>query len=481
MREARLAAALNHNNAVSVYDVVEHAGETWLVMEYLPSRTLSQLIAAEGRLSPERVAHIGAQVAAALSSAHSLGIIHRDIKPGNILVGDDDVAKISDFGIARGQADMRLTQTGMVTGTPAFFSPELARGDEASFASDVWALGITLYTATEGAPPHEPQANPLAMLSVIANEAVPQPLHAGPLTSALAAMLDPDATRRCSMAQALTALRQAEKAAGARQPSPATDPTTTPQERPIQATAIEDPIEPDYEQPVVLPPASGRWVDEPATAADPPRRQRSAVGRLLTAALGVLVLIGAGALLFNVLGSSSRGHDATSSTGAGAHATSTAGSRHHTGTNTGSGSSGSSPASTSTTSTAPTSTSDTPATSSGPTTSTTSSSAPGGGTDASTPEDFTRLYFSTVPGDLDTGWSMLAPSMQARMGRASYDSFWGSIRSVSVTDVVVVNPHTVRYRITYTLDSGGTSTESKQLTLVRSGRSYLITSDSSAV
>jgi eukaryotic-like serine/threonine-protein kinase len=320
------------------------------------------------------------------------------------------------------------------------------------------------------------------MLSVIANEAVPQPVHAGPLTSALAAMLHPDATRRCTMAQALTALRQAENAAGAGRPTPAADPTTTRQESPIQATAIEDPIEPDYEQPVVLPPVSGRWVDEPADAADPPRRQRSAVGRLLTAALGLLVLIGAGALLLNVLGSSSGGHDDTPSTGARANATSTAGSGHHSGTNTGSGSSGSSPASTSTTSTAPpTSTSDTPATSSGPTTSGTSSSAPGGGTGASTPEDFTRLYFSTVPGDLDTGWSMLAPSMQARMGRASYDNFWGSVKSVSVTDVVVLNPRTVRYRITYTLDSGGSSTETKQLTLVRSGRSYLITSDSSAV
>ncbi|MEJ7755406.1 MAG: protein kinase [Nocardioidaceae bacterium] len=123
MREARLAAALNHQNAVSIFDVVEHEGSTWLVMEYVPSQTLSQLLAAEGRLSPKRVAHIGAQVAAALSSAHSTKIVHRDIKPGNILVGDNDMAKISDFGIARGDQDSKLTQTGMVSGTAAFFSP----------------------------------------------------------------------------------------------------------------------------------------------------------------------------------------------------------------------------------------------------------------------------------------------------------------------------------------------------------------------
>lgn len=206
MREARLAAALNHKNAVSVYDVVEYDGTTWLVMEYVPSQTLSQLIASVRRLPPTRVTHIGAQVAAALNSAHSLGIVHRDVKPGNILVGEDDQAKISDFGIARGHQDVHLTQTGMVTGTPAFFSPELARGEDPTFASDVWALGITLYTATEGAPPFETQSNPLAMLTAITRDPLPLPRHAGPLTPVLAGMLQPDASQRATMSETLTAL-----------------------------------------------------------------------------------------------------------------------------------------------------------------------------------------------------------------------------------------------------------------------------------
>ena len=122
-REARVSAALNHENAVSVFDVVDHDGGTWLVMEYFPSQTLADLISSEGALSPARVAHIGEQVAAALASAHGLGIVHRDVKPGNVLVGEGDIAKISDFGIARAHTDLSLTQTGMMTGTPGYFSP----------------------------------------------------------------------------------------------------------------------------------------------------------------------------------------------------------------------------------------------------------------------------------------------------------------------------------------------------------------------
>jgi hypothetical protein len=102
---------------------------------------------------------------------------------------------------------------------------------------------------------------------------------------------------------------------------------------------------------------------------------------------------------------------------------------------------------------------------------------PAGGTGATTPEGFTRLYYRTVPGDLDAGWSMLAPSMQSTVGRASYDGFWKTIKSVSIASVDAVDASTVDYRITYTFFSGKTSVENKQLTLTRSGSSYLITSD----
>nr|MBA2774218.1 serine/threonine protein kinase [Nocardioidaceae bacterium] len=208
MREARVAAALNHRNAVSIFDVVEQDDTTWLVMEYVPSQTLAEIITAEGSLPPARVAYIGAQVADALASAHALGIVHRDIKPGNILVGENDLAKISDFGIARGHLDLSLTQTGMMTGTPAYFSPELARGEEPDSASDVWALGVTLYSATEGGPPYPTLGNPLAMLSAIVRDPTPPPTNAGPLTDTLAAMLDRDPDTRATMEQARGWLHQ---------------------------------------------------------------------------------------------------------------------------------------------------------------------------------------------------------------------------------------------------------------------------------
>lgn len=173
MREARTAAALNHRSAVSIYDVVEHEGSPWLVMEYFPSRTLSEVLA-DGPLPAARVATIGAQVAAALASAHDAGVVHRDVKPSNILVGDDDIAKLSDFGIARIAYDDQLTETGLLVGTPAYFAPEVARGGAPGPESDAWALGATLYAAVEGRPPHPKQANAVATLAAIVSEPVPR-------------------------------------------------------------------------------------------------------------------------------------------------------------------------------------------------------------------------------------------------------------------------------------------------------------------
>ncbi|HEY5249521.1 MAG TPA: serine/threonine-protein kinase, partial [Dermatophilaceae bacterium] len=188
MREARSAAALNHPNAVAVYDVVTHNGRPWLVMEYVEGQTLADEISRDGRLSPQRVADIGAQLAGALARAHERRIVHRDIKPGNVLIDKAGRPKISDFGIARGHGDEQLTQIGFITGTPGFLSPELARGGDPHPASDVWALGATLYAAVEGQPPYEPRSNPIALLRAIASER-PRPMaHAGTLGPAIDVM-----------------------------------------------------------------------------------------------------------------------------------------------------------------------------------------------------------------------------------------------------------------------------------------------------
>uniref|UniRef100_UPI0030FC5EFE serine/threonine-protein kinase n=1 Tax=Nocardioides salarius TaxID=374513 RepID=UPI0030FC5EFE len=202
LREARSSAALQHPNVVSVFDAVDEGETIWLVMEYVPSRTLSQLAREEGPLDPRRAAAIGAQVADGLALAHERGTVHRDVKPGNVLVAEGDHAKISDFGIARSNAaDEHRTQTGLLTGTPAYFSPELARGADSSPASDVWALGATLYAAVEGRQPYAPRENAIATLAAIAQESPEPPRRAGALAGAIGHMLDPDPEVRWSMAQ----------------------------------------------------------------------------------------------------------------------------------------------------------------------------------------------------------------------------------------------------------------------------------------
>ncbi|WP_300644274.1 serine/threonine-protein kinase [Nocardioides sp.] len=206
LREARSSAALNHPNVVSVFDAVEdEQGRSWLVMEHVDGSTLSQLVEREGRLEPRRVAAIGAQVAGGLAAAHARGTVHRDVKPSNVLV-DGDTAKISDFGIARTEGDAALTRSGLLIGTPLYFSPELARGEEPTPAADVWALGATLYAAVEGRLPVEDRGNPIATLAAIASASVPRPEQAGPLTPVLARMLDPDPGARCTMAEAAAEL-----------------------------------------------------------------------------------------------------------------------------------------------------------------------------------------------------------------------------------------------------------------------------------
>jgi hypothetical protein len=200
MREARSAAALNHPNAVAVYDVVDHDGRPWLIMEYVEGQTLADEISRDGRLSPERVADIGAQLAGALARAHERGIVHRDIKPGNVLIDQAGRPKISDFGIARGHGDEQLTQVGFITGTPGYLSPELARGGDPLPSSDVWALGATLYTAVEGQAPYEPRSNPIALLRAIAAERPRAMTHAGALAPAIDAMMDEDPACRWDMA-----------------------------------------------------------------------------------------------------------------------------------------------------------------------------------------------------------------------------------------------------------------------------------------
>ncbi|HSO65356.1 MAG TPA: serine/threonine-protein kinase, partial [Ornithinibacter sp.] len=275
MREARSTAALNHRNVVAVYDALEEGDHLWLVMEYVPGRTLSEITAAEGPMDPLRAARIGAQVADGLAAAHAAGMVHRDVKPGNILVTDDDVAKISDFGIARSLADDQLTQTGLMVGTPGYFAPELARGADASPASDVWALGATLFAAVEGHGPYPSQGNALAVLAGIASEPAPLPQRAGPLRQPIRRMMDTDLAARWTMADCAQALHQVVSRHGADTPA------TTQEQTAVFAAPTPTPEpEPEPVTPAPTPPADGG------------RRRRTPLA--LAAAL-VLVLLGGAA------------------------------------------------------------------------------------------------------------------------------------------------------------------------------------------
>jgi eukaryotic-like serine/threonine-protein kinase len=155
-REATAAANLNHPNIVGVYDWGEADGTYFIVMEYVDGRTLSDILRTEGPLHPDRVADVGADVAAALGFAHRNGVVHRDVKPGNVLVTATGQVKVADFGIARAitaNADENLTQAGTVMGTATYFSPEQARGDTVDPRSDIYSLGCVLYELLVGRPP----------------------------------------------------------------------------------------------------------------------------------------------------------------------------------------------------------------------------------------------------------------------------------------------------------------------------------------
>jgi eukaryotic-like serine/threonine-protein kinase len=208
MREARAIARLSHPHVVRIFDVVEVGqGDPWIVMEYLPGQSLHGAMAA-GSLPVRRVARIGLEILQALRAAHGLGVVHRDVKPDNILLADDGRTVLTDFGIAVVPGDPYVTRTGLLLGSPAYLAPERARPGTTTAASDLWSLGATLYAATEGRPPFA-RASTIETLAALASEPVPPPQRSGPLTPVLIGLLQKDPAERMDAATAQRLLRQA--------------------------------------------------------------------------------------------------------------------------------------------------------------------------------------------------------------------------------------------------------------------------------
>ncbi|MEU0532669.1 protein kinase domain-containing protein [Amycolatopsis tolypomycina] len=201
LREARLTARLRHPHAITVHDVVEADGGPYLVMEYLPSRSLAEILLDRETLPADEVARIGAPIASALAAAHAEGVVHRDVTPANVLLGESGVVKIADFGISRATGEGTVTGGGFIAGTPAYLAPEVAGGHEAGFPADVFSLGATLYRALEGAPPFGQDDNAITLLLRVAKEEVIPPRHTGPLAEVLTRMLQRDPEARPSMAE----------------------------------------------------------------------------------------------------------------------------------------------------------------------------------------------------------------------------------------------------------------------------------------
>ena len=446
MREARITARLHHPHAVPVFDVVDHEGQPCLVMEYFPSSSLAELTAGGRQLSVAEVTRIGGEVASALAAAHRVGIVHRDVKPGNVLVAPDGAAKISDFGISHAMGDVSLTSTGLVTGTPAYLAPEVARGDAATPASDVFSLGATLYAALEGRPPFGRSENPMAMLHRVASGVVDPPVRSGPLTPLLVRMLSARPEDRPGMAEVARILTHGEPL-----PAPAPAASPEPADAPAAPADGTDLLESFRE----LEPAV------PGAAPEVERRRGRRRGLLVALALAAV----AAAVLAGLLAR----QDADPGGSPSAASSRSTPSSGTTASSSPTSSASSSPTSSPTRTPSPSSTPSPSATSRPSASSTRAVPPPAAG--APTAAALRRAvtgYYALLPGNRDAGWDRLTSRYQrtTASSRSYYESFWSAIDSVRVSDVSASAPDAVTATVTYDYEDGREYVERTRYRLV---------------
>ncbi|HYP43868.1 MAG TPA: serine/threonine-protein kinase [Propionibacteriaceae bacterium] len=496
MREARITARLDHPHAVPVFDVVEHEGQPCLIMQFLPSTPLSEVLRERHTLSLTETARIGAQIASALAAAHRAGIVHRDVKPGNVLIAADQTARISDFGISHAHGDSTLTATGMVHGTPAYLAPEVARGGDSTFASDVFGLGATLYTAREGEPPFGKDQNSIALLYRVASGNFTPPTQSGTLTPLVLQMLSPDPGDRPDMTEVARSLTTLAVDSGAEpdtlkfaEADVATQPTRLP-----PGSASGAPSKPVVERPWGGPATAGETAVAPAVpaanasrstppplpppsvpvAGSPARRARP----LLWVTIAIAALLGLSVLAYGLItGPAGAGGVTGATLDPPAASPSPASSSSPSATR-------ESPSATTTSPSASQTPSESPAPSQTesetPTPSRTESSAASRSPSADdsqqenededkdeeqgddgdpTARELARAvtsYYAGMPQNTDRGWSRLTSSYQGGRanGRRSYNRFWGGIERVSVTNVAGTPPNRVVATVTYVYRSG---------------------------
>ncbi|ANY05591.1 serine/threonine-protein kinase [Pseudonocardia sp. HH130630-07] len=417
LREGRIGARLQHAHVISMFDVVVHDDRPWLVMEYLPSRSLAAVLAEKGPIPPREAAAIGRQVADGLAAAHTAGVVHRDVKPGNVLIAEDGRAKITDFGVSRAVDDVQLTRTGVIAGTPAFLAPEVARGQEPTAASDIFALGALLYAAVEGEPPFGLDDNAYALLHKVATGAITPPSDAGPLTALLMRLLSNEPADRPSAAQAREALGRI--AAGQSVKGLAT---------PSTATAVmdtHDAVEP------AAGPGGGTVVDAPAVPApqvipgggDGARSGGGGRRRLpaVLAAVAALLVIGGG-VAYGVL--SNQGQQ--------------------------------SPVAAPTSEQAPP---PAPTTAPAPTTSGSATPTPGSG-GVQDPVSFVQNYYRMLPENIDGAFALLSPQAQAQSrGIEEYRNFYSGLRTVYAENLRNDGPNAVTATVVFLRPDGSSSRE----------------------
>jgi len=421
-REAKIAASLNHPHIVGVFDLVTEDDQQWMVMEYVEGSTLAELVRRRGALSPDEAAPFLAQAASALSAAHASGIVHRDVKPSNILVREDGHVKLTDFGIARGEADAALTRTGLVTGSPAYLAPEVASGRQATPASDVWSLGATLFHALAGNPPYDATDNVLGALYRIVNEPPPQLEDAGWLAPLLQATMTQDPEQRWTMAEV-------EHFLATRDAPPSAPRTRTMPSPPLPPPAVGEDAEPAG---AVLPAPSP---DAPAATGS--RRAMSEQRRrtVLPALISVLVALLVTAIVVLALQDDPQDNLAVVEPG---------------GTS-------SSP----TTEATPTPTEDTPTTD-GPAVPTQRSM-----------KRFMKSYLDLASRDPAQGFELLTPRFQE--ASTEYDEFWGSVSNPQVLSFRAdPDSLTVFYTYSYQRQGLGRQVDDVALQLVATDGGYLI-------